>query len=355
MKHFISLNTHSNYSAYETVITPKDIVRYTVDNGMNSIALTDIGVVRGFSEFCEIAAKYRTLGFKPIYGVQIKCIIDNKKPADLTALVTSGDGFGSLKKLMSLAHSGNKGSLHWPSVTKQDVEKFRDGLLIGVDLRSADINPFEENPFLENVELYRFADFVGIRTVNQFLTEIQNDLYDPDGYISEFAGIDVFELMNRVRSAVVFLENIGKCPVAMCHANYITYKDEFCINALHNASQKDGGSFRLKTDEEMLKEYSFLGKKKAELVVIENTNKVADEIPLFFDGVQSEIRELTQDEFDGEHDIEHDIEFDDDINIIGYEEAEIIIDDYCSLTDISFDDSVTDKLCERISNVSRKV
>ena len=65
--------------------------------------------------------------------------------------------------------------------------------------------------------------------------------------------------------------------------------------------------------------------------------------------------QLTQDEFDGEHDIEHDIEFDDDINIIGYEEAKRIIDDYCSLTDISFDDSVTDKLCERISNVSRKV
>ena len=47
MKRYINLNTHSNSSFAETVVTPDEIVEFAVKDGAKAIALTDLNSVQG--------------------------------------------------------------------------------------------------------------------------------------------------------------------------------------------------------------------------------------------------------------------------------------------------------------------
>lgn len=67
MHDFVHLHVHSEYSLLDGYATTKGITQRAAELGMDSIALTDHGVMYGAMEFYEAAKK---AGIRPIIGVE---------------------------------------------------------------------------------------------------------------------------------------------------------------------------------------------------------------------------------------------------------------------------------------------
>ena len=67
---FTHLHTHSHYSLLDGLAKIDDLVAKTKEEKMDSIALTDHGVMYGVIEFYQ---KAKAAGIKPIIGVETYC------------------------------------------------------------------------------------------------------------------------------------------------------------------------------------------------------------------------------------------------------------------------------------------
>ena len=67
MSKFVHLHTHSHYSLLDGLAKIEDLVARTKALGMDSLALTDHGVLYGAIEFYK---KAKAAGIKPILGVE---------------------------------------------------------------------------------------------------------------------------------------------------------------------------------------------------------------------------------------------------------------------------------------------
>ena len=65
---FTHLHTHSHYSLLDGLTKVNEMVARAKETGMDSIALTDHGVLYGAVEFYKLARKH---GIKPILGVDV--------------------------------------------------------------------------------------------------------------------------------------------------------------------------------------------------------------------------------------------------------------------------------------------
>jgi len=110
-----------------------DLLDYVKELGMDSVALTDHGVLYGAVSFYEEAVKK---GIKPIIGAEL--YVANNKMTDkrpnidhkryhLVLLVKNEQGYKNLVKLITKAHL--KGFYYKPRVDEELLEKHSDGLI----------------------------------------------------------------------------------------------------------------------------------------------------------------------------------------------------------------------------------
>lgn len=265
-KKYINLNVHSNFTAYETVMTPEEIVEYAVWDGASAVALTDKNSVGGFMRFSRAADKYKDEGFKPIYGVQINCLIEKDSPTLITLLAKNQTGLRNMYKIITAGYMTPKETDSWPCVSKQDVENNRKGLLVGMELQWEKICEADSS---ELEEEFRFADYVGIRPWSE----------RPSAH-NDGRTIDEEQLREAAARMIRLLNELGKCPVAVSGANAITKEDELCFDILRavlSPAQEADFAF-MKSTAEVLEDYQFLGRALAEKIVIENTNIINESI-----------------------------------------------------------------------------
>ena len=269
MEQYINLNTRSNYTAYETVITPEDIVEFAFRNGAAAVALTDKNSVLGFPYFSKAAAKYK--GFKPIYGVQLDCLIGECDPILITLLAKNQTGIRNMYKIITAGYMELRETNQWPCVSIQDVDKNREGLLVGMDLRWTDIHALSvaEMDFAAVYKNLKFADYIGIRP------------WDQNPFTSiKYRDVDENRLSNTAIEIISHLEQEGKFPIAVNCSNCISKDDELCFDILSNSRPitEDRNKALMKSTRETLRDYQFLGKELAEQLVIKNPNILAGQI-----------------------------------------------------------------------------
>ncbi len=133
MVKFTHLHVHSHYSLLDGLPKIDDLLDYVEELGMDSIALTDHGVLYGAVEFYKKAKKR---GIKPIIGAEMYLArekmtqkrpnIDDKR-YHLVLLVKNEDGYKNLVKLVTQSHLD--GFYYKPRIDEDLLAKYSSGLI----------------------------------------------------------------------------------------------------------------------------------------------------------------------------------------------------------------------------------
>ncbi len=283
----VELHLHTNMSAMDAMSSAKSIVKKAMKWGHKAIAITDHGCVQAFPEACNTA---RGSDFKIIYGCECYLVNDinedgsKKSLEEIKAdryfhcilLVKNKVGLKNLYKLVSRS---NIDYFHKkPRMPKSLVDEMREGLIIGSACSEGELyHAFLKGESHEKlVEIASFYDYLEIQPVgnNEYMILSQRDGCE---------NINSFDDIQRINKAIITLgDELGKKTVATGDVHFLN-KTDSKFRAILQAGQgfQDADNqppLYLKTTEEMLAEFEYLGEETAKEVVVTNTNYIADMI-----------------------------------------------------------------------------
>ena len=186
-------------------------------------------------------------------------------------LATCDQGRTNLYNLISMSHITYFNRR--PRIPKSEFIKYRNGLLLGSaceagELYRAILNGRPEEEISRIVEFYDYLEIQPLGN-NAFM------LRDEDSPIETEE--DIININKRI---VKLGEEFGKLVVATCDVHFLDPEDEVYRRIIMAGKgfkdADDQAPLYLRTTEEMLAEFAYLGSSKAEEVVITNTNKIAD-------------------------------------------------------------------------------
>jgi DNA polymerase-3 subunit alpha len=130
---FTHLHVHTEYSLLDGLSRINPLVRRAKELGMESLAITDHGVLHGAVDFYRVA---RDAGIKPIIGCEIYVargsrhskVPGEKNPYHMTVLAKNARGYGNLVKLVTAAHL--EGFYYKPRVDRELLEQYHEGLMV---------------------------------------------------------------------------------------------------------------------------------------------------------------------------------------------------------------------------------
>ncbi len=133
MSKFTHLHVHSHYSLLDGLPKIDELLDYTKELGMDSLALTDHGAIYGAVEFFKKAKKR---GIKPIIGCEMYMALQSmhqKRPNidnaryHLILLVKNEKGYKNLVKLLTKAHL--EGFYYKPRIDEELLAQYSEGLI----------------------------------------------------------------------------------------------------------------------------------------------------------------------------------------------------------------------------------
>ncbi|SHO50257.1 PolC-type DNA polymerase III [Anaerocolumna xylanovorans] len=198
-----------------------------------------------------------------------------KKLPTYHAIILAQNDIGrvNLYKLISLSHIQYYQKR--PRIPKSLFLENREGLIIGSACEAGELYQaiLREQPPEEINRLAEFYDYLEIQPLanNDFMIE------------SEKININSREELMDINRRIVRLgEEFNKPVVATCDVHFMDPEDEIYRRILlYGKGMKDADNqapLFFRTTEEMLGEFSYLGKDKAYEVVVTNTNLIADRI-----------------------------------------------------------------------------
>lgn len=234
------------------------------------------------------------------FSVLVKDIQINADPLKLKTyhLIILVKNLVGLKNLYKLVSMGYLDYYHRsPRIPKSELDKYREGLLIGSACSAGELY----SAILDNksdTEIEAIASYYDYLEVQP----IANDQY----LVKEGEVSGEEALRDIVRRIVALGEKLGKPVVATSDAHFIDPEDELYRRILLAGLKfKDADKptpIYMRTTDEMLDEFSYLGEDKAYEIVVKNTNAIADSIepirpipkgnyPPHLDGAEEELSE----------------------------------------------------------------
>jgi len=302
----VELHLHTKMSDMDGVSDAKALIRQAEKWGHPAIAITDHGVVQAFPEAMHAAEK---AAIKVIYGCEGYLVDDH--PSDsledilkarayhIILLAQNDIGRINLYRLISDSHL--KYYNRRPRIPRSLLERWREGIIVGSACESGELFQaiLHNSPEEELVRLVNFYDYLEIQPIgnNEFM------LREPEKFATRTKD-DLRALNQRI---VDLGEQFGKPVVATCDVHFLNPEDEVYRRILMKGKGfKDAdlqAPLYLRTTEEMLEEFDYLGNEKAEEVVITNPNRIADacerilpvrldKCPPVIEGSEAELREM---------------------------------------------------------------
>ena len=178
-------------------------------------------------------------------------------------------GLKNLYKLVSYSHVNY--FFKKPLILKSILNKHREGLILGSACSEGELYKAILNgkPDDELEEIAKYYDYLEVQPY------MNDDYLVRDGTIENHDG-----LKNIVRKIVELGEKVNRPVCATCDVHFMDPQDEI-YRRMIQAGQKyadadNQAPLYLRNTEEMLEEFSYLGKEKAEEIVVTNTNLISD-------------------------------------------------------------------------------
>lgn len=187
-------------------------------------------------------------------------------PMNISFLVKNEIGRVNLYKMVSLSHINfykNK-----PKLPKSIIDEHREGILLGSgnidgELQQAVLRGQPEDSILKILEFY---DYIEVQPLSHYLADTK-----------QFTSRDMaIEHINRL---IELGEKSSKLVVATGNVHFIEKRDEIYRSIVRLGDKRKLNlslPLYLMTTNEMLEEFSFLSKVKAQEIVVTNTHKISD-------------------------------------------------------------------------------
>ena len=275
---FTHLHVHSHYSLLDGLAKIDGLLDKTKSLGMDSLALTDHGVMYGAIEFYQ---KAKERGIKPIIGIEAYLApygmamrrpkIDEKR-YHLTLLAKNRAGYQNLIKMATESHL--KGFYYKPRIDKELLKKHSEGL-IGM---SACINGEVPRLFIsgKDKEAEKAAqEYEEIFGKGNFYLEIMDH---PNLQGQDLANKKIIELSKKINIPLVATNDV----------HYLNKEDAveqdvlLCIQMNKKVQDKDrltmlGEDYSLKSPKQMIEAFKNVPE------AIENTQKIVEQCNLDFE------------------------------------------------------------------------
>ena len=278
MGKFVHLHIHSEFSLLDGANRIKDIPKRCKELGMDSIAITDHGVMYGVIDFYKACKKE---GIKPIIGCEVYVAprgrtrhdkepgVDNKYN-HLILLAKNMQGYRNLSKLVSIGFT--EGYYYKPRIDYEVLEKYNEGLICLSACLAGAVNQALLNGREEEAE--EIANWHRNVFGEDYYIEIQNN------------GIQEQVLANQ--KLVKLARKLNIPLVATNDAHYLKKEDAYnhevllCIQTGKRMSDSDRMRFEteelyIKSPEEMIEYFNAFPD------AIENTVKIAEKCNVEFE------------------------------------------------------------------------
>ena len=275
----VELHLHTTLSAEDAITRPGALIKRLKDWGHTAVAITDHGVVQAYPDIFNAVAKEKS-DIKIIYGIECyltdqqgeipKEVAKNVPSWHCIILVKNLTGLKNLYKLIS------KSYLNYfykrPRMPRFEIDSMREGLIIGSACSEGELfHAMVEGASEEQLEnIASWYDYLEIQPA-------KNNMY----LVREGKAESLRALENYNKRILKLADKLGKLCVATCDVHFLDPGDAIyrCVmqTAKGFSDADEQPPIFLRTTDEMLDEFPYLGERAYE-VVVENTNKIADMI-----------------------------------------------------------------------------
>ncbi len=268
---FTHLHVHTEYSLLDGASKIPELVHQAKELGMDSIAITDHGVMYGVIDFYRAAKKE---GIKPIIGCEVYVAPGSRFDKEagknenryyhLVLLAENDTGYHNLMKIVSRGFT--EGYYYKPRVDREVLQEFHEGIIALSACLAGEVVTYLRQGFYEEAKKAAL-EHVEIFGGNNYFLELQDH------------GIDDQQTVNQ--GLLRMSQETGIPLVATNDIHYVKREDAeahdilLCIQTGKKVADEDrmryeGGQYYLKSPEEM--EALFPYAKQA----LENTGKIAE-------------------------------------------------------------------------------
>ena len=267
MQRFTHLHVHTEYSLLDGASKIPELVAYAKELGMDSLAITDHGVMYGAVEFYQECTK---AGIKPIIGCEVYLAkgshldMTEKTRYHLILLAENDIGYHNLMKIVSKGQL--EGFYYKPRVDKDVLRTYSEGIICLSACIAGEVPRLINSGNMDGAR----------RCVQEYI-----DIFGKDNYFLEIQNHDIPEEKTAAEGLCQLAQEFGIGLVATNDLHYVRREDAeaqdvlLCIQTTSNVDDPGrmrfpNDSFYLKSAEEMAE--LFGGYPEA----LENTCRIAD-------------------------------------------------------------------------------
>ncbi len=263
----LELHAHTKMSAVDGLAEVGELVARAAKWGHPAIAITDHGCVQAFPDAYNAARKHR---IKVIYGVEGYLFENDLKERayHVIILARNAQGLKNLYTLITLSYL-QYFYKNRPRIPRAELQRLRQGLLVGSACQAGEVY----QAFLNRAsaqELHRIADFYDYLEIQPLSN---NEFLVHKGLVA-----DDKALMDLNRGIIELARELGKPVVATGDVHVLDPHDGILRTIIQAGQGYDDAEsdkpLYLRTTQEMLDEFSYLGEDAAREVVIDGPHRV---------------------------------------------------------------------------------